>query len=317
MDARIQALPFDPATLRGLSARLLNSHHQNNYGGAVKRLNAIRARLAATPFAATPGFELNGLKREELIASNSMLLHELYFSSLGGDGHTMEPAMALALAASFGGMERWREEFSAMGKALGGGSGWVLLVFQPREGTLVNQWAADHTHALAGGVPILALDMYEHAYHLDHGAAAGAYVDAFMENIHWARVYERYQHAVHAASEPFGAAQDDVAGAVLLDVRRAGVFEKATSTIPGARWLDPAEVDRWAGELPPDRALIVYCVYGHEVGRSTAMRLRAAGLNARYLRGGIDGWQSAGRPLEARLQGGNAVDSTCPPGQGR
>src|SRR5688572_23811747 len=102
MDARIQPLPFDPATLRGLSEKLLASHHQNNYGGAVKRLNAIRAQLAAMPFAAAPGFQLNGLKREELIASNSMLLHELYFASLGGKGESMTPAMALALAASFG-----------------------------------------------------------------------------------------------------------------------------------------------------------------------------------------------------------------------
>ena len=300
MDARTQALPFDPAALRGLSAQLLNSHHQNNYGGAVKRLNAIRAKLATTSFTAMPGFELNGLKREELIASNSMLLHELFFASLGGDGRTMEPAMALALAASFGSVDRWREEFAAMGKALGGGSGWVLLTFQPREGTLVNQWAADHTHALAGGTPLLALDMYEHAYHLDHGAAAGAYVDAFMANIDWAPVYARYQQAVHAASEPFGAAQDDVAGSMLLDVRRAGVFAQAASMLPGARWRDPAAVEHWAAELPADRALVVYCVYGHEVGRSTALRLRAAGLDARYLRGGIDGWQAAGRPLQPK-----------------
>jgi len=184
-----------------------------------------------------------------------------------------------------------------MGKALGGGSGWVLLMFQPREGTLVNQWAADHTHALAGGVPILALDMYEHAYHLDHGAAAGAYVDAFMANLDWKQVYERYQHAVHASSEPFGAAQDDVAGAQVFDVRRAGVYEQAATMIPGARWRDPGEVADWSSELSADRDVIVYCVYGHEVGRATAMRLRAAGLKARYLSGGIDAWQAAGRPL--------------------
>ena len=80
----------------------MTSHHQNNYGGAVKRLNAIRMQLAALPFATAPVFQLNGLKREELIAANSMLLHELYFGSLGGDGQTMEPAMAMALAANFG-----------------------------------------------------------------------------------------------------------------------------------------------------------------------------------------------------------------------
>jgi Fe-Mn family superoxide dismutase len=295
MDARLQDLPFDPAALHRLSPQLITSHHQNNYGGAVKRLAAIRGQLAATAFAKVPGFQLNGLKREELIATNSMLLHELYFASLGGDGVTMEPAMKLALDASFGSADRWRDEFTAMGKALGGGSGWVLLMFQPREGTLVNQWAADHTHALAGGVPLLALDMYEHAYHMDFGAAAAAYVDAFMANIDWAAVYGRYQLAVHAASEPFGA--DDVGDALLLDVRRAGVFDQARTMIAGARWCDPAAVSAWAAEQPADRDVVVYCVYGHEVGRATAMRLRAAGLNARYLRGGIDGWQAAGRPL--------------------
>lgn len=297
MTARLQDLPFDPVALNRLSPALITSHHQNNYGGAVKRLNTIRKDLAAMPFATAPGFQLNGLKREELIATNSMLLHELYFASLGGDGVSMEPAAKLMLEASFGSVERWRDEFTAMGKAMGGGSGWVLLVFQPREGTLVNQWAADHTHVVAGGVPILALDMYEHAYHMDFGAAAGAYVDAFMGNIDWAAVYGRYQRAVHAAGEPFGANHDQVGDALVVDVRRAGVFEKAQTMIPGARWCDPADVPTWAAELPADRELLVYCVYGHEVGRVTALRLQAAGLKARYLVGGIDAWQAAGRPL--------------------
>ncbi len=305
MDARPQPLPFAPDGLRGLSERLLSSHHRNNYGGAVKRLNAIRAELAAAAFPSLPGFRLNGLKREELVATNSMLLHELYFASLGGDGRTMEPAWAMALAASFGSVERWRDEFVAMGKALGGGSGWVTLAFQPREGTLVNQWAADHTSAIAGGVPLLALDMYEHAYHLDYGAAAGAYVDAFMDNVAWAGAYERYQAAVHAASEPFACSQDDAArAAALIDVRRAGVYERAPATIPGARWRDPAEVASWAGELNAGGEVVVYCVYGHEVGRATALRLRAAGVPARFLRGGIDGWQAAGRPLAPRKADG-------------
>ena len=297
MTVRMQALPFDPAKLSQLSPGLIGSHHQNNYGGAVKRLNAIRKALGATEFATAPGFQLNGLKREELIATNSMLLHELYFTSLGGDGVTMEPAAQLMLEASFGSVAHWRDEFVAMGKALGGGSGWVLLVFQPREGTLVNQWAADHTHAVAGGVPILAMDMYEHAYHMDFGADAGAYVDAFMGNIDWAGVHGRYQRAVHAASAPFGASHDQVDNALVLDVRRAGVFEKAPSMIAGARWCDPATVATWAGALPADREVVVYCVYGHEVSRATALGLQAAGLNARYLIGGIDAWQSAGRPL--------------------
>lgn len=300
MEARIEDLPFDATALRGLSEKLLRSHHHNNYGGAVKRLNTIRAQLSVLPFATAPGFLLNGLKREELIAANSLLLHELYFGCLGGDGQTMSPAMALALDANFGSVARWREEFVAMGRAQGGGSGWVLLTFQPRDGTLVNQRAADHAHALVGGTPILALDMYEHSYHMDFGAAAGAYVDAFMDNIDWALAYERYQLAVHGTSEPFGASPDDVSGALLVDVRRAGMFKQADAVIAGAHWSDPAEGDAWARELPFDREVVVYCVYGHEVGRATALRLRAAGLKARFLRGGFDAWKAAGRALQSK-----------------
>ncbi|HET9976144.1 MAG TPA: Fe-Mn family superoxide dismutase, partial [Burkholderiaceae bacterium] len=286
-------LPYAAGALRGLSERLVASHHQNNYGGAVKRLAAIRAQLAATDMASAPGFVLNGLKREELVATNSALLHELYFASLGGDGQTMAPAWAMALDANFGSLERWRAEFTAMGRALSGGSGWVLLAFNAREGTLANVWAADHTHALAGGVPLLALDMYEHAYHLDHGANAAAYVDAFMANIDWAGVYARYQQAVHAASEEFGT--DEIGEATLFDVRRKGVYDDAGCVIEGASWRDPAQVAEWGAALAGGRPTVVYCVYGHEVGRATALRLRAAGVDARFLRGGIDAWQRAGK----------------------
>jgi Fe-Mn family superoxide dismutase len=221
-------------------------------------------------------------------------LHELHLASLGGDGQTMVPAMQLALQANFGSFERWRDAFLAMGHAPGAGSGWLLLVFQPHDGTLVNRRAADATQVPAGDAPILALDMHVHA------AAAATHVDGFVAHIDWAAVYARYQVAVYAASEPFAAAQDDVPGALLLDVRRAGVYAQSRTMIPGARWCDPAAVGTWSRELPADRELVVYCIYGHEVGRATALRLRAAGLKARYLDGGIDGWQKAGRPLEPK-----------------
>lgn len=303
MNARIQPLPFDPSALAGLSVKLLESHHRNNYGGAVMRLNAIRDQLASTRFATAPGFQLNGLKREELIATNSVGLHELYFASLGGNGQAMEPPCGLALEANFGSVERWREEFTACAKALAGGSGWMLLVFQPREGTLVNQWAADHTHALAGGVPILALDMYEHAYHLDFGAAADAYVDAFMANIDWISVYARYQHAVYAASERFGKTADEVCDALLMDVRRAGAFEQADTMIQGAQWRNPVTVGTWADDLSSEHEVVVYCVHGHEVSRATALRLRATGLNACYLRGGLEGWKASGWSTQSKVNG--------------
>ena len=190
----IKPLPFDPKAIKGLSEKILVSHYENNYGGAVKRLNAIGAQLADLDFTKAPNFLINGLKREELIAMNSMILHEIYFEGLV-DGGVPTGALADAIAHDFGSIEGWRTEFSAMGKAEGGGSGWVILAYSPRDKRLVNQWAADHTTTLAGGRPVLVLDMYEHAYHMDFGAKAAAYVDAYMEAIRWenaAKLYERY-----------------------------------------------------------------------------------------------------------------------------
>ena len=189
--------PFsvDPKKVKGISERVLVSHYENNYVGAVKRLNAIGAQLAELDFAKAPNFLVNGLKREELIAMNSMILHEAYFDSFGGGGGAPTGPLAEAIARDFGDAAQWRTEFAAMGKAEGGGSGWVILAYSPRDKRLVNQWAADHTTTLAGGRPVLVLDMYEHAYHMDYGAKAGSYVDAFMEAIRWddaMKLYDRY-----------------------------------------------------------------------------------------------------------------------------
>jgi Fe-Mn family superoxide dismutase len=184
MPYTMKPLSCDPARIKGMSERLIISHYENNYGGAVKRLNSIDEQLAQLEFDKAAGFLINGLKREQLIAMNSMILHELFFDGLGEQS---EPRGALheAMSRDFGSFERWHAEFVAMGKALGGGSGWVLLSWSPRDRKLVNQWAADHCHTLAGGTPILALDMYEHSYHMDFGAKAGSYVDSFMEVIRW------------------------------------------------------------------------------------------------------------------------------------
>jgi superoxide dismutase, Fe-Mn family len=191
MPFEMKPLSCDPSRVRGMSERLIISHYENNYGGAVKRLNVIEEKFAELDPSSAPGFVINGLKREQLIAMNSMILHELFFDGLGeqsGPGS----ALTEALVRDFGSYERWRSEFIGMGKALAGGSGWVLLSWSPRDRKLVNQWAADHCHTLAGGTPILALDMYEHSYHIDFGAKAATYVDTFMEVIHWNNVDRLY-----------------------------------------------------------------------------------------------------------------------------
>jgi len=204
MTFAMKPLPCDPSRVRGMSERLIISHYENNYGGAVKRLNLIAEKLAELDPANAAGFLINGLKREELIAMNSMILHELFFDGLGeqsGPGAVLREA----LARDFGSYERWRSEFIAMGKALGGGSGWVLLSWSPRDRKLVNQSASDHCHSLAGGTPILALDMYEHSYHIDFGAKAATYVDTFMDAIRWDNVGRLYAAAAGAAGSATGA----------------------------------------------------------------------------------------------------------------
>ena len=190
MTYEMKSLPFDPQRIRGLSERILVSHYENNYGGAVRRLNAIADQLASLDYESTPGFVVNGLKREELIATNSMVLHEVYFAGLGEPNEPGAP-LSEAIARDFGSLARWRSEFAAMGWAQAGGSGWVILTYNPRDGRLVNAWAADHTTTIAGGVPILVLDMYEHAYHMDFGAKAIAYIEAFMRTIDWKLVGTR------------------------------------------------------------------------------------------------------------------------------
>jgi Fe-Mn family superoxide dismutase len=315
MTYEVAPLPFKPHRLEGLSDRLLLSHYENNYGGAVRRLEAIGKRLANIDFAAAPGFEINGLKREELIAMNSMILHEVYFDGLGGPGGDPGSELAQAIERDFGSIARWRDEFTAMAKAQAGGSGWTLLTWSPRAGRLVNAWAADHTHGIAGGTPVLALDMYEHAYHLDFGAKAAAYVDATMRNIHWQRVGARYARALAGApaEEPrpidtAGASMERVDGLkarldrgeeiVLLDVCLREDLPRKSDALPRARWRDPARVADWAADLPRGMPVVAYCLYGFQVSQEAAAELRKRGVDARSLSGGIAAWRASGYPTE-------------------
>jgi Fe-Mn family superoxide dismutase len=313
MTYSMKPLGCDPQHVKGMSEKLIVSHYENNYGGAVKRLNLIVEQLAGLDFNTTPGFLINGLKREELIASNSMILHELFFDGLG-DESAPGKELSAALTRDFGSVERWRAEFIAMGKALAGGSGWVLLSWSPRDRRLVNQWAADHCHTLAGGQPIVALDMYEHSYHIDFGANAKAYVEAFMRNTDWKSVEARYDDA--SAVQPprpleqkeFGdlpgvgveevkAMMDTGQPLQLIDARPKFYVSRTQDIIEGAVWKDPERVQEWAGELSKTDPVVVFCVYGFHVGCRTAVALRDAGFDARYMKGGHSAWKAIGGPV--------------------
>jgi Fe-Mn family superoxide dismutase len=184
-------LTFDASKLNGLSARLINSHWSNNYGGSVRALNEIKRRLAsALNDAQFPAFVYNDLKREHLMRTGSVVLHELYFENLGGDGQPGTDVSAL-IDSAFGGFARWETEFRRIAAGLGGGSGWVVLGYNRQFQALENYWMADHMHSPAATVPLLVMDMYEHSYQMDYGAATARYVDAFFANIDWNRIVAR------------------------------------------------------------------------------------------------------------------------------
>ncbi len=304
MPHTIAPLSFKPSRLDGLSAKLVSSHYVNNYGGAVRRLNAIEAKLDGLDLAAEPNFVTNGLSREALIAHNSMVLHEVHFDGLGGKG---DPGGAIveAITRDFQSVERWQKRFTAMGKALGGGSGWVILAWSRRDGRLVNQWAADHTHVLADAEPIWALDMYEHAYHLDFGADAGRYVDTIMRNLHWGRISQRYEAAKSRRSPlpPSGVTAEEVladrAAMLLIDVRLPHDYANSGIRIPDVAWHDPGRIEDWGPRLSRGRKVVVSCVYGFEVSLDAAAALRRLGYDADILAGGLAAWRAAGGPTEA------------------
>ena len=190
---QVKPLQFNPAKLKGLSEKLIVSHHQNNYGGAVRRLNQIQQQIGGLPKDAQP-FQMGSLKREEIVATNSMILHEFYFGNIGGDGKSSGTISKL-INGHYGSLATWEQDFRRTGMSLGGGSGWVILNYSYRDNVVHNYWAADHTNSLAWGVPLLVMDMYEHAYAMDYGANATGYIDAFFQNINWDEVNRRAETA--------------------------------------------------------------------------------------------------------------------------
>jgi len=331
MPHQLVPIPCKPWMLNGLSERLVVSHYENDYGTAVRSLNAIEDALATIDLEAAPSYQLRAMKQEELATRGSVVLHELYFGALGGDGGVVftgsgpgtriGEVVSAALEEQFGGVAAWRCEFIALAHALAGGPGWVVLSYARGERRLYNQIALDHTHAMIDAVPLLALDMYEHAYHIDFGANASAYIDAFMRNIDWSVVSDRLMaargsDALTRASQgrndsvPSVSVEELVAERArgeriqVLDARPKHYFSRSGDMMEGATWRDPDRVDEWSRELSPDAPVVVYCAYGYSVGCDLTARLRERGFDAKYVRGGLAAWYAAGGKRALKPQSG-------------
>jgi Fe-Mn family superoxide dismutase len=188
-------LPFKAGSLTGISEKMITAHHDKNYTGAVKNLNKVEADLAALKPDA-PAYLVAGLRDKQLTYFNSMVLHEHYFGNLGGNGKR-SGALETRLGTDFG-AGAWEAQARATAMGLGGGSGWVILGLSLHDGSLALTAGGNHTQTLAFGAPLMALDMYEHAYQQDYGADHAAYIEAFFKNLAWEVVEARYDRAMKA-----------------------------------------------------------------------------------------------------------------------
>jgi Fe-Mn family superoxide dismutase len=315
MQYRIAPLFCRPWTLNGMSPRLIESHYEHNYGAALNRLNSVTRELEALDVKTTPTQVISRLSREQSTLLNSTLLHELYFASLGGDGRTLSDTIASALTRDFGSVDRWRREFIALAEALTGDSGWILLTCVPRDGRLINHSASDHAESIAGGIPILALDMYEHAYHIEYGANTTAYIAAFMRNIHWGAVEARYTDAIkvlppRSLDQPEfkdvpSITPEEVQEMLssgkrvqIIDTRPRHYSTRAQDIVEGAVWRDPERLEEWMASLSKDEPVVTFCVYGFHIGCQSAAALRKAGFDARYMAGGHYAWKAIKGPVK-------------------
>ena len=189
----IKPLPFNPDNLKGLSSKLLQSHHENNYGGAVKNLMKVEAEIAKLGPDAPP-FVLTGLKTNEHGFRNSMILHEQYFDNLGGSGKIQGKAEKL-ISDTWGSVARFESEFKKAGAGVGGGTGWVLFSWDLRTAQPILSVTGHNNQSSALSVPLLLMDVYEHAYAIDFGAKLADYIESFFANINWETVDKRLELA--------------------------------------------------------------------------------------------------------------------------
>lgn len=184
--------------LKGISDNQIQQHRDTLYKGYVDRLNLVEDKLKTADRTAANATwsEVGELKRQEIFATNGIYLHEYYFANLSGNGDKASGKIAELLNRDFGSFEKWQEDFRASGIAA---RGWVVLCCNLLDGKLHN-YSMDlhHVGAVWTCIPLLVLDVYEHAYFIDYGVKRAAYLDAFFNNINWNAVNGRLEKALKA-----------------------------------------------------------------------------------------------------------------------
>lgn len=189
-----KSLPFSAAP-EGISEKTLTTHHDKLYVGYVNKKNEIAEKLSALSHGGDVSSanqtysELRGLKDGETFAVNGVYLHEWYFDMLAGDGQPRGP-LADALAAQYGSIENFLAYFAACGMAA---RGWAVLAYDTMEkGLRIYNCDAHNQGGVWGAIPVIVLDVYEHAYFMDYGSDRKAYIESFLKQLNWARANEMY-----------------------------------------------------------------------------------------------------------------------------
>ena len=192
-------LPFDQEKLDGISAKTLAIHHDKLYAGYVAKVDEISTKLRELRLAGknqgnVTFSDLRALKDAETFAVNGVYLHEWYFDVLGGSGSPADaPELSKALIEKWDSLETAITAFSECAMA---SRGWSVLCWDTKAQKLKHYNGDAHNQGgVWGCLPIIVLDVYEHAYFIDFGSDKKAYIAAFWKNFNWAKAEELYLNA--------------------------------------------------------------------------------------------------------------------------
>jgi Fe-Mn family superoxide dismutase len=185
--------------LKGISEQTMTEHYKL-YEGYIKKFNEITEKLLkADASAANPSYsELRSLKTEYSFALNGVKNHEIYFGHLGGDGTPPTGKLSEQLAKDFGSFEYWQSDMKATAMSA---RGWAWLVWDKDLNKLVNiAGDSQNTYLVWNCLPLVALDVYEHAYFIDYGVRRADYIEAFFANLNWSVIEQGFGAALKASN---------------------------------------------------------------------------------------------------------------------
>ena len=189
----IKPLPFDYGATKGISEQVNKWHHDTHYAGYVNKRNEIEQALEkADRSKANANYsEYGELKRRETFNASGQILHEIYWDMLGGDGHIGSSLeVSKKIEKDFLSLTAWKEDFMACAKA---SLGWAILAYDSSDMKLHNYLCDFHNNgAVWGARPILAIDVFEHAYYHDYGPDRAKYLEAYFSNVDWGKVDTTY-----------------------------------------------------------------------------------------------------------------------------